>query len=388
MKGHHLFFIAGEQSGDLHGSRLLKQFKALNPTIRFSGVGGSAMRASGLHCIAKSEDFEIMGFTAVLKNLPTIVKQFKTVRSAILSSAPEVVVLIDYPGFNLRMAQSLRSNGYEGRIVQYISPTFWAWGKTRLKKMEKHLDMLLTIYPFEAELLKDSSLDCRYVGNPIWETIHHHRYHNEWNTLLGIRSTDSLIAIFPGSRTSEVSHHLPAFLQTALILKSRNPSYRFAISCASVELMSDIQKMISETPLRINRDIYLIPKNYRYELMRDCRTALAKCGSVALELALHGKPTLITYHASLINRLIAKHVIRLDLEFFSMPNILLKKQVFPELIKESPSPQHLAQAIIEIDEEGDLRNQCLKGCSEINQLLAGRSPSEHGARAIMEYLRR
>ena len=192
----HLFIFAGEQSGDLHGSHLMRALKKEIPGCRFSGVAGPAMRVEGIESIFSMEKFAVMGFTDVIKAFPSLYKQFYQIRDYILTQKPDGVIFVDYPGFNLRMAKALRKKGYTGKLVHYICPSVWAWGKKRIDHMANSLDLLLTIYPFEADSFSHSSLPVKYIGNPLQEYISSYSYKNDWLDKLAIKAP-SIISIFP-----------------------------------------------------------------------------------------------------------------------------------------------------------------------------------------------
>ena len=195
-----LFIFSGEPSGDLHGSHLVHALRKQLPSILIEGVPGPKMRAQGVISILQMEDFEVMGFSDVICHLPKLARQFYQLRNHILSTRPKGVVLIDYPGFNLRMAAALRKKGYQGKIIQYVSPSVWAWGKHRIEMMANTLDILLTIYPFENQYFQGSSLNVEYVGNPLYEYIKTYHYDEQWKKKLNLAETNNLIALFPGSR--------------------------------------------------------------------------------------------------------------------------------------------------------------------------------------------
>jgi lipid-A-disaccharide synthase len=374
------FMFAGEPSGDLHGSHLLAALKRKLPHYAFHGVGGPLMRNEGLDCVMAMEKFAVMGFSDVLRSLPKLVKQFYQVRNAILKQNPEVVIFIDYPGFNLRMAKALRKKGYKGKLVHYICPTVWAWGKKRIKQMNKTLDLLLTIYPFEEDCFAHTTLKVLYVGNPVKEEILEHAYNHNWYQELGLESKDNLIALFPGSRKAEIERNLPKQLQALQIFKQEHPSATFAISCANQESTQLIQGMV-------DRSVKLVPIQFRYELMRDCDTAIAKSGTVTLELALHKRPSVVVYEVSKLNRFIARYLIRLKLHYFCIVNILLGKEVFPELIKEPYTPQLLADTLHSLYQKGIKRDGCIENCTKLDALLQEKRPSEQASRAILELLK-
>jgi lipid-A-disaccharide synthase len=382
----HFFIFAGEQSGDLHGRNLIKALKCLFPEVHISGVGGPEMRSQGIHSILRMEDFEVMGFSDVLFSLPKLCKQFYLIRNYILDKQPSVVILIDYPGFNLRMAQALRKKGFKGKIVQYICPTVWAWGKNRIQKMTNTLDLLLTIYPFEAKIFDGLSLRVEYIGNPLFESIQNHQYQDHWREIVGLKKSDTFIAIFPGSRKGEIRRNLPIQLEAASFLKEFNPNICFAVSSAHDEVMSVMRELLEQNSLKINRDIFFVPKAYTYELMRDAHTAIAKSGTVTLELALHQRPTVVVYKLSILNRFVAKYLMRIKLPNYCITNILGEKRIFPELIESGFNSKNLFQNTKILSESGDIRNNCIQECTKIYSLLKNSESSSRAASAIKSLL--
>ena len=181
-----LFIFAGEVSGDSHGASLVKALKEKKPNIVITGVAGPKLRKEGITGPLVMENFEVMGFTDVILSLPRLIKQFYVTRNYILKENPDAVILIDYPGFNLRMAKALREKKYQGKIIQYISPSVWAWGSHRIIQMEKTLDLLMTIYPFEGAFFSHTSLKVNYVGSPVKEQLSHYKYNDHWQDLLNI----------------------------------------------------------------------------------------------------------------------------------------------------------------------------------------------------------
>ncbi len=377
-----LFIFAGEQSGDLHGSHLIKAMQQLEPSVRFTGVGGPQMRFLGVDCLLNMEDFELMGFSDVLLGLPKQIKQFLKIKNYILTQEPALVILIDYPGFNLRLASSLRKSGYKGKIVQYISPTVWAWGKKRIRTMSSSLDLLLAILPFEPACFKESGLAVQYVGHPTVESLKTYHYDENWLKNLGQDSQTPLIALFPGSRKKELLQNLPKQLAAAKLLKETSPSLRFGISCARQEFMLPIKQYIMDSRLRFDDDAFTVPHQYRYELMRHCHTAVAKSGTVTLELALHHKPTVVVYHVSKFNKFIAQHLLKLNLPHYCLVNILSGKRVFPELITEAYTAADLFHELSQLHHEGQKRNECISYCQQLEIILESKCASKEAAKAI------
>lgn len=378
---HEIFLIAGEHSGDLHGASLIQALKAQIPSLLITGVGGPKMRESGQKCDLLMEEFEVMGFSEILKSLPKIYRQFQFLKNILFKRKPEVIVLIDYPGFNLRLAKLLRKKGYQGKIVQFISPTVWAWGKSRIQQMEKTLDLLLVIFPFELDYFKNTSLKVQYVGHPLVERLENHSYQS-----LNFTPNENLLAIFPGSRKKEVLDNLEKQLQVASLLKMIKPSLQIGISSARVEYTPFIEKALKNL-FTMGKDAFIVPSQYGYELMRASRIALAKSGTVTLELCLHKTPTVVVYEVSSFNRFIATYILRIKLKFFCIVNILANREVFPEFIENRYTPSSLIETLKSIDQEGDLRRTCLEGCSEVQELLQEKRASERAALSILELLK-
>ena len=329
------FILAGEASGDLHGRELMRALKGIDPSLSLRGVGGPRMRREGLLVDLPMEEFQVMGFSAVLKQLPRLWKHFFYLRDLIIEAKPSAVILIDYPGFNLRLARALRQKGFKGKLVQYICPSVWAHGKKRIQTLISSFDLLLTIFPFEASYFSQSPLKVEYIGHPLVETIHNHSYEASWASQVGLSSTAHLVAFFPGSRSAEIKRHLPLQLKVAALLKEKHPEIQLAFSC-SPEIFYE------HAPNHFPQDLCLVPSHYNYELMQACRVAIAKSGTVTLELALHHVPTVVHYSLSSFDYLIAKYILRLSLPHYCIVNLLSNKEVFPELMARDLSPSTLS----------------------------------------------
>lgn len=379
-----IFLFAGEKSGDFHGAHLIQALKKNHPNLTLFGVGGSEMRSAGFDCLQRTEDFEVMGVSDVIWRIPNIIKRFKEIRTIILEEQPAAVILIDYPGFNLRLAKALRKRGYGGKIVQYVSPSFWAWGASRVQKMESTLDLLLSIYPFEAELLAQSPLAVEYVGNPAQESVANHPYCEEWKAMVGIPpGTEHLIALFPGSRKGEIIRNLPDQLEAARLYHEKHPNTVFAISCAHKEIIPIVHKVFRRTSLKLNRQVFLVPRAYSYELMRDSDAAIAKSGTVTLELALHNTPSVVMFRLTWLNYLYARFILRLNLPYYCLANILGKKEIFPELIAKGLSPKNLFK---ELDKLIDNPTPCLEDCRLVQDTLKNENTSQNASNAILSLL--
>lgn len=380
------FLFAGETSGDLHGSSLMQALRAKQSNSILCGVGGPRMRQAGLECFLQMESFQVMGFSDVIKSLPQLWKLFHEVRDFILTTQPDCVILIDYPGFNLRLARALRKYGFKGKLVQYICPTVWAHGKKRIDVLATHYDLLLTIYPFEAAYFAHTPLKVEYIGNPLAETIRTHAYQANWRTQMELPVDQDLIALFPGSRLGEIQRHIPQQLQIAAQLKQCYPHLCFAISCAQESLHDKLFELLQKSPLRLNEDLYVTPPCSHYELMSNCKSALAKSGTVTLELALHSVPTVVHYDLSFFNHLFAKYILRLQLPHYCIVNILGNQSIFPESIGRGLSLTEIRKQLESVHFDSNQRLHIREACESLKGRLGNKLSHQCAAKAVEELM--
>lgn len=372
---YDLFIFAGEKSGDLHGGHLLRELFASRPDAKVCGVGGPAMRRAGFRSIMDMERFQVMGFVDVFLALPRLARQFFTLKNFILRTKPKIVLLIDYPGFNLRLAAHLRKAGFQGRICHYICPSVWAWGKKRIPQMADTLDMLLSILPFEKSYFSETSLPVHYVGHPLVEAIRNRKYQD-----LNCLEEGLVLALFPGSRRKELERNLYMQLAAAKKLRENEPSLQIGLSVASASFLPFIQSEIARAGLSEN-EVKLIPSGQSYDLMQRAHLAIAKSGTVTLELALHGVPTVVTYGISPLDLFIARRVLRIDLPFYCLVNILAYEEVFVELIGPRLTLDALYHSAKTLLENPVAYADCKEKCSKVQALLgdedAGKAAAQH-----------
>lgn len=369
-----LFILAGEQSGDLHGASLTRELKLLHPEWTLTGVPGPAMRQEGISGILQVEDFSVMGFTDVILALPKLIRQFIKIRNHILETKPDAVVLIDYPGFNLRLARSLRKKGYQGKLIQYVSPSVWAHGKGRIRHMERDLDHLLAIFPFEPKYFSNTKLPVTFIGNPLFDNIENKSNPNAIGD-------PNLIGLFPGSRFSEIQHNLPLQLEAAGIFAENHPDIRFAISVAHERLRELITHLVKISPIKSKTSFY--EPEERYKLMQNCAYSLATSGTVTLELALHKRPTVVSFVLTPFNDFVLRVIIRPFLKHYCIVNIVADEQVFPELMRQKPTPELIAAALESLYEDPAF---CIEGCERIRAQLKTPYPAAKTAALKIEEL--
>ena len=333
------FIFAGEKSGDAQGAKLLLYLQKL--PLNFIGVGGPAMRKAGLSCILNMEEFQVMGFLAILKGLPKIIKQFFFLKRQILKINPAIVLFIDYPGLSLALSKSLRKSGYQGKIVQFVCPSIWAYKKNRKQKLIQYYDLILTLFEFEQKLFDGSPLKAVWAGHPLADLPNSPPKENP------------ILAIFPGSRRSEITLNLPFQLKAAREIK-RLYGYEIFISCASLDLLPLIQQY--------NLDSYQVLSD-AHHLMDKATVACATSGTVTLELALKKIPTVVTYGIKPFDEWLARNIFKIDLPFYCIVNIILEKMTFKELIGAIFTDQALLKALENIitnqEEMTRVQSECI-----------------------------
>ncbi len=381
-----LFVFAGETSGDAHGGDILKALQEIRPKLKVEGVAGPAMRATGMDVFLPMEHFQVMGFTAVIKALPRLLRAFRKIKQHILNTKPACVLLIDYPGFNMRMAKALRQAGYQGKIIHYICPTVWAWGKERVNTLASTLDELLVIFPFEPAFFANTPLHVTYTGNPSFDAVTDHIDDPSWAERIGLPSGKDLLAIFPGSRASEVAHNLSFQLQAARKLCAFLPNLVCVISLANEALRGLVQQELDQSGLQEKKQAFLLPKEYNFELMKKSRAAIATSGTITLELALHRTPTVVVYYVSWLNALFAKYYLKLSLPYYCIVNILANRQVFPELMHQDLSVPSLTSSLLTLLEESKEREYCLEGLDAFSKILTSSARGYHAAKIVLRHI--
>lgn len=379
MKKKHIFFFAGEQSGDTHGKHLMQAIKRFSKA-KMCGVGGPLMRKEGLEAFMKMESFALMGFKDIILSFPKAAWQFRKVRRRIMKTKPDAVVFIDYPGFNIRMAEALRKKGYKGALIHYISPSVWAWGKKRIKRMADTLDLLLTILPFEAKCYENTTLPVAYVGHPTVEELENHIYDTHWYEKLGLKEVQNIISLFPGSREIELAKGLPKQVAALKTLQAKYPDYLIAISCSHDDHRLTIRKELIKQEL----NAIIVPEAFKYELMRASKASIATSGTITLELALHEVPTVVTYEVNGLNRFVAKYIIRPQVSHFCITNILGDREIYPEYIAKKYQSETLVEEVDSFLTDEKKRENVVRGCQEVKLILGKSTASTNAAKHILE----
>ncbi|MBX7066889.1 MAG: lipid-A-disaccharide synthase [Parachlamydiales bacterium] len=360
-----LFVATGEMSGDINGAKLIAELLKMRPDLKIGAVAGPEMRKLPIQSFFRMESLKVMGFIDILPALPKLIWMFFSIRNKILKLQPKAAVFIDYPGLHLRLERSLRKKGYQGKLIHFICPTVWAWGKKRIPLMAQNLDLLLTLFPFEKACFANTSLNVQYVGHPLALPISQFKPTGKFS--------GKILAIFPGSRKTEIERNLPLQLKIARRLKALDPSLQIAISKTQYPIDAG--------------DAIIVPPEDSYELMRSCRLALATSGTVTLELALHGTPTVVCFAIRQLDLFLAQKIFHIDLPFYALPNIVAGDAVFPELFGPNFTEAKLFFWAEKLLNDPGARARCLNACQTVQNILGRSSASREAAEAILQISR-
>ncbi|WP_336515760.1 lipid-A-disaccharide synthase [Pollutibacter soli] len=345
------YIISGEASGDLHGSNLIREIKKLDPAAAIRGWGGDLMQSAGMDLVKHYRDLAFMGFVEVVANLPTILGNMRLCKKDILSFKPDVIIFIDYPGFNIPIAKFAKQQGF--KTVYYISPQVWAWKEGRVKTIRKVIDKMLVILPFEEEFYQRWDYPVTYVGHPLIEVID--KFKKDFVLTAGRKKT---IALLPGSRKQEVAKKLPIMLSVSPFF----PDYRFAIAQAPGLDDSFLHSFMKDYP-----NVELV-KGKTYDVLMNADAALVTSGTATLETALFGIPEVVCYKGSAISYMIAKRLIHV--KYISLVNLIMDKPVVKELIQDDLNTENLRTELTRLLKDDIRRAELKKDYSELYTLLS------------------
>lgn len=370
-----ILVVAGEVSGDLHAAKVVQAFKTRSPETAFWGIGGDDLAKAGVELFEHTDQMSVMGIFEVLKHYRFLKGVFNKVLAEVDRRKPDAALLVDYPGFNLRLAAELKKRGV--KVYYYICPKVWAWNKKRIPRMAKIIDRLMVVFPFEVEIFKGTGLQVDFVGNPLVAQIDEFLAAAPRPLPWG---SERRIALLPGSRTQEILRILPAILAAAKQLESRFPDLSFMIASPNSRIEALVNEQIvqcAEKPARL--DVVL---GYARELMRQADAAIVTSGTATLETALIGTPQIIVYKTSAATYWFARTV--LTIRHIGLVNIVAKRTVCPELIQKAATPEAMTDAVAKLLSGSPERTDMLAGYEEVRQLLGGENAAENAANILLE----
>jgi len=366
-----IYFVAGEVSADNHGAALMRALRVLDPELKFIGRGGPQMQqVVGAQFKNWIGDAAVLGLWEVLRKYGYFREQFRQTLNEIQESKPDAVVLIDYPGFNLRLARALRRQSRRHKTIYYISPQVWAWNRGRIKRMAHFIDLVLCIFPFETDLYAASGLRAVFVGHPMIERLETQK--------IDTHRDQNLIGLFPGSRLREVRKIFPVMIDAACRLLQLNPALRFQVAAVSEELAREMSEQLTD------RQAIEITVDETATIMQRAFAGMVASGSATLEAAYYGMPFILIYKVAWPTYVAARLVVNVD--FLGMPNLLAGREVVPEFIQHEAKPDAIVKAVRLLMEDSPARDRMISDFDATTSKLGGIGASERAAQAILEEL--
>jgi len=375
----HVLMVAGEASGELHGANLVRAMKGLNPNISVAGIGGRRMEEAGVEILIPCSDMAVVGVTEVFSKLTTITRAYLTLRSLMKKSPPDLIILIDYPDFNINLARTARRCGVP--VLYYISPQVWAWRSGRVRKIARRVDRMAVILPFEREFYLNTGAEMTidYVGHPLIDNVPYDLDREEIKRELGLGEGNKILGLLPGSREEEVKRLLPPMINAAEILSSRYPGLKCILPVAQTISHDLIRSMVGRSSL----EIIITPKDV-YRALAVCDTAMVASGTATLETAIMGVPMIIAYRVSPLSFWIGKMVVKVP--YVGLVNLVAGKEVVPELIQDEVTPQGLADKAISILEDEKTKTAMIKDLKMVRERLGSPGASLRTARIALDMM--
>jgi lipid-A-disaccharide synthase len=354
LSSPRIFLSAGEPSGDLHGARVAEALRRRWPEAELFGLGGDRMAAAGVELLAHVDQLAVMGFVEVVRHLPYFVDLMNTVKRTIADRNPHLVLPIDYPGFNLRLARHARQQGIP--VLYYIAPQVWAWHRSRMKQLARNADRLAVILPFETELFRAAGANASFVGHPLLDQPEPIPSREDFLRGLGVDPARPVLALFPGSRAQEVERQLDMFVGAADAVRAR---------------LTDLQPILAESAA-VPQGAYArapFPRTRDgWALLHHARAALVKSGTSTLQAALSGTPLVVTYRVHPLTFFMARHLVRVP--HVGLVNLVAGERIAPELLQNDATPARLAGALLPLLDEGSAeRRAAVAGLSRVRELL-------------------
>ena len=334
--GKKIMIVAGEASGDMYGAMLAREIRSLDRDIAFIGMGGAGMRAAGVETLIDANDMAVVGLVEVVANFRVIVNAFTSLKRIIKTTPPDLLILIDYPDFNLRLAAVAKACGV--KVLYYISPQVWAWRAGRVKKIARIVDHMAVLFPFEVPYYEKERVPVTFVGHPLLDMVRPTMGRAEAVSFFGLDPQKKTIGLFPGSRRSEIKSLFPVILESAKLLQSRFADVQFILPLASSLKHGDIAPELEKSGLQV-----LVVQDRNYDVMQVCDAIVTVSGTVTMEIALIGVPMVIIYRVSPLTYAVGKRLIKVD--HIGICNIVAGERVVKELIQHDAEPEKIAAEI-------------------------------------------
>jgi lipid-A-disaccharide synthase len=370
--------VAGEASGDLHGANLVKEALKAAPHLSFFGIGGPRMREAGVETLVDASEMAVVGLVEVVAHFDVIFHAYSTLKRIILKDPPDLLILIDYPDFNLRLARLAKDAGV--KVLYYISPQVWAWRVGRVKKIGRVIDRMAVVFPFEVPFYEREGVPVTFVGHPLVDVVHPAKGRAEAIRSFGLDPARKTIGLFPGSRKGEIRSLLPTILDAARLLKGRFREVQFILPLASSLKMADIAPYIDVSGLNIR-----VVSGDNYDVMQVCDAIVTVSGTVTLEIALMGVPMVVIYRVSPLTYAVGKRLIKVD--HIAICNIVAGERVVKELIQHDAEPEAIAEEIARILNDADYAAAMKMKLGKVREKLGAGGCSAKVAQLALEILK-
>ncbi|MHB8770700.1 MAG: lipid-A-disaccharide synthase [Syntrophales bacterium] len=377
MNRHKVMIVAGEASGDLHGGNLVREMRRIDAGISFTGVGGRRMQAEGVELLADAADMAVVGLTEVVFKLGTILRVMRRLKASLASERPDLVILIDYPDFNLPLARAARKHGI--KVLYYISPQVWAWRKGRIATIRKSVNRMAVILPFEEAFYRGAGVDVTFVGHPLLDEVKTRYPRAEAMKRFGLRDEAITVGILPGSRQSEVARLLPEMLGACRILTEKLSPLQFLLPLAGTVDHAVVRDILRQFPLKVN-----VIRDEMSDVVAVSDVAIVASGTATLETALLETPMVVVYKVSALSYAIGRRFISVD--HISLVNLIAGRTVVPELIQDDASPERIAAEVRELIVQRAKAREMKSALAEIRGSLGTPGASARTARIACDML--
>jgi lipid-A-disaccharide synthase len=370
-----ILIVAGEASGDLHGASLVRAARKLDPGLHFFGIGGPRMREAGVETLVDSSEMAVVGLVEVIAHFGVISRAYMKLKRIILSDPPDLLILIDYPDFNLRIARLAKRAGV--RVLYYISPQVWAWRVGRVKKIGRLVDRMAVVFPFEVPFYEKEGVPVTFVGHPLVDAVRPSLPRFEARQLFGLDPGRRTVGLFPGSRKHEIERLLPVILESAKVLKERFPDLQFILPLASSLSAADIAPYLAASSLAVK-----VVQEMGYDVMQVCDAIITVSGTVTLEIALMEVPMVIIYRVSPLTYEIGIRLVKVD--HMGICNIVAGERVVPELLQHEAEPGRIADEIGRFLTDHDYARQVRTKLAGVREKLGSGGGSTRVAELVID----
>lgn len=372
-----VLIVAGEASADLHGANLVKALQVLDPSIKFKGIGGKQMQAAGVRILFSASEMAVVGLTEAAVRLATIVKAARTIKGILKTDPPDLLILIDYPEFNLHISRTAKLN--QVPVLYYISPQVWAWRRRRVKKIARRVDRLAVIFPFEESFYRCRGLRAEYVGHPLLDTVGPQKEDRRGNARQSDENSFPVVGLLPGSRNEEVRNLLPAMLKAAEIMARRYPGLNCRLPLAETVDPAAVNTFLENSALPVR-----VFQGNTYQALNGCRLALVTSGTATLETAIMKTPMVVVYRVSAITYWAARILVRVP--HISLVNLVAEENAVPELIQNDVTPERIAGEAFRLLEEGPARKTMIGKLQAVRERLGKDGASQRTAKIAFEMI--